>query len=156
MYRGSLLLLMIAGCPGGLGGEPNPFECVLGVEDEAGIHALVAAEPVDMVLGFQGFLFIDLVAQGDVRDGPFEVGMRLEPEGLEPVNTTLTVDLVDGVARDLMLFLEASQLTALSERAATLTVRLESKRDVCVTSANIVLVDGVACDPLEASCDESR
>lgn len=154
MFRGSLLFLLTAGCPGGLDGEPNPFECVLAVEDVSGVHVLAEGDPVAMVLGFQGFLFIDLVAQGDARDDLYEVGMRLEPDGLEPINTTLNVELVDGVARDLMLFLEASQLAALSEREATLTVRLESRRDVCVTDARIVLIDPDAC--AEEPCDASR
>ncbi len=162
MFRGrslALLTVLLAGgecSPGGR--ELRPFDCVLGVQDESGDLVLLADDdPVEMVLGFQGFLFVDLAAEGDAPDGIYVVGAQIDPEGMDPINSTAATEFEDGVARDMMVFLEASQLTELTDRPATITVRLESDRDVCVTSSHVVLIDADTCvhDSEEDPCEEA-
>jgi hypothetical protein len=142
VWRGSAAWIALLGaCPP----PPDPeaeFACALGAPDLAGETALLQpGDPVELVLGFQGFLFLTLRVEADGPDGHYAVAARVHPNGLDPVDLSLSGALIDGDSSDLVVFLEAAQLETLTDRPAALAVRLEGEAGWCLATAEVLLVD---------------
>ncbi len=141
------LVLVLAGCPPVDPGPGEPFACTLGLVDEAGFRPMQAGEPLELVLGFQGFLFVEAWIEAEAGAPRVHQGaVELVPDGHEPSSTTLRVELDDDdLSGPLTIFLEASDLEALTDLPASLAVRLQGDGAWCLATAQVLLVDDDAC-----------
>lgn len=156
MRPGSALLpLLFAGCfepdDTGLDTGMAPFECTLGSLDaDDAFRPYAATGTAELVLGFQGFLFVQ--ARVLARDGPpvVEAVASITVEGEEPAGSTqpgVHLEPVDGgqLSDGILVFLPSSSVSAWEDRPATLAVRLQGEGQACVATADVVLVDEDPC-----------
>ena len=151
------LLVLLAGCPEeeDLLLEPTEealFSCVLGALDADGEHdAFEDGGTAELTLGFQGFLFV-LVHVLAEEEGPAlaDVVASLAPEGDDPFGTTQPEvpfrSTPEGrLSDEVLVFLPNANIAAWEGRAATLSARIRGEGQVCVATAEVVLVDEDPC-----------
>lgn len=133
-------------------GEPKPFECELGLLVDDAFVPIGADTEVELQLGFQGFLIVELAARTREHRLPeiVEGSVSLTPEGMDPLGSTgLWVPLErDGdweVSGPIQVFLDPAQLGAYPGLSAHVALRLEDPDHVCVVQADVVLVDDDPC-----------
>lgn len=134
------------------GGELEPFACTLGIVAGDGTFApLLAGDGVELQLGFQGLLFVELwVSTPDEVPSPLTAAVQIAPSELSPAGASeLEVELVPvgGELRSepIQVFFEPGQLSALTDRPAEAAVRLTGPERTCVASVGVTLVDDDPC-----------
>ncbi len=151
----TLLVALLAGCPPvddtDTGIEKAPFDCTLGALDADGVFvAYEESGEAELVLGFQGFLFLDariaavdapavvtVVASVDVGDG--------EPSGVTQPEVPFHATADGALSGEVLLFLPSGDVAAYTDRAATITARVEDASQRCVTQVEVTLVDRDPC-----------
>lgn len=148
-------LLLAAGCASDVVDDPDepiPFHCELGLPGEGGaLQPLPEGGPVELQIGFQGFLLIELQlrATGDVpATGRLAVSVRAEDR--QPVGMLRNrVELKkqgDGYSTGpIVVFLTPAQIGMWKSREAGLAAKIEGEGRKCVAVASGVLVDEDPC-----------
>lgn len=146
--RASVLVLaaLLLGCPPAP--DPEEFACTFGFSDGDGFVELGDDPRGELVLGFQGFLFVTArLKTSEAVTGEFEVLTSVEPEGGETfggVQPRVTWS-DDGVSDEVLLFFDDGNVAAFVGRSATLALRARNDELFCVASAEVVLVDDDPC-----------
>ncbi len=152
----AFILMLFAGCPNGGDDDGPPIikveeTCELGTVDTDGMYSSLAEnDSVELVLGFQGFLFIVIAAEVQLSSvETVEALVGIEPEAGDPFGTsqsvTLTTSGTNSIAEDITLFLESSNIAEYTDTNATLSLRLSGETWFCVASMPIHLVDDDPC-----------
>jgi len=138
--------------PGDTGGRDGEFPCSLGIVDlEEGYRDMADGERLELVLGFQGFLFVRTWLHTPVEPGAHCEGIAsLEIDGLDPMQTTIPLIPFsaqdDGWRSDEMpLFLASDSVGTYANKEATLAFRLQDGKDACVLQQPVILVDDDPC-----------
>jgi len=154
-----LAALIVASCgpPGEGSGDGGPGDrvevaCDLGTTvPEGTFQPLEDAERVELVLGFQGFLFVVVSAQAEWPAGaPVEVSTSLTLEGGEPFGGTQRASMRAAgsevsVTEDINVFFASSNIAEYRDRDAVVGLRLTGATWYCVTTASVRLVDDDPC-----------
>ena len=150
MTRFLALLLLLAGCPTAT--DPEEFACELGFSDAGGGFLELGDEPrAELVLGFQGFLFVTARLRAPVPvAGEFEVLTSVEPQGGAVFGGVQGRVLwaprdAGAVSDEVLVFFDDGNVAAFVERPATLALRARNDERFCVASAAVVLVDDDPC-----------
>ncbi len=153
MARSSTMLglLMFVGCGGG-GPGPGPEKelveatCTLGALDAEGAYDLFDdADTAELILGFQGFLFLSTRISSTEMDECTAI-TSIEMAGVEPTGGSQpALAFSSGVSGELLFFLPTSNIASYIDQPATLAVRLEDDTHFCIATANVVLVDEDPC-----------
>lgn len=153
-----IALCVLAGCPPDLT-EPPPgktsFACEVGVH-EGQPWAPIDGGNAEMTAGFQGFLFIPFRVRATAPPDVVEAQMNLDVQQLGSMDAdqpqiAFTCGPNQCLTPDVMLFLDSGTIESYVGRRATMTVRLESADQYCITSARVTLVDD-ECDPNMQDC----
>jgi hypothetical protein len=156
MLSSSLWLLLLGCPPDGDTDEPSEesveYDCELGtVDDETGVYSPLASDQeLELVLGFQGFLFVSLwVRQQDEAAPVCMVNAAVTPDDMGPMPTQQPIDFVhDGtgyISREVVLFLESATPSLYEGDSAQIDVRVTEPGRHCLASATVKLVDNDAC-----------
>lgn len=152
------LLLLLAACgPGGPPGDTDAGEltyvdCVLGTPtEEGGFEPLVDGDPVELMLGFQGLLFVQIRVQLEEPLGePCALTGTVTVDGLQPTPTNqpvLAFTAADPhwLSDTAPLFLASNSVAAYLDKGAELAVRVQSGQRACVVAHRVELVDEDPC-----------
>ncbi len=155
-----LLQLGLAGCDSGSGSsEPEvpktEFACELGLID-ADSKAFVAVTPgmrAELILGFQGFLFVEFLVRADEELLPASstASFKVVIEGTLPTGATqpqVTVERVEqqkAITVPILLFLDGGDPSEFAGKEAEVTIRLEGPTTYCLVESKLLLVDDDPC-----------
>jgi len=144
-----VLALLAAGCP--TAPDPEEFTCALGFSSEDGFVPLGDAPRGELVLGFQGFLFVTtrLHTAAEIT-GEFEVLTSVEPTGGEvfggvQARVTWSADASGWASDEVLVFFDDGNVAAFVGREATIALRARNDTDFCVATADVLLVDDDPC-----------
>ena len=153
----SSLWLVLAGCGGAVEdtavetAEPT-FACEPGLlDDDGGFAPLAGTTDAELVLGFQGFLFVRFSLQSDVEGpAPLTVVMALEADASEPFSSTqpeVGWFEQDGRWRtdELLLFLPDANTAAWTGVEGAVAIKAEHPDGTCLVTGRIRLVDDDPC-----------
>jgi hypothetical protein len=138
------------GCPPAFDtgiGDKEPFACTLGlVADDGAFVPFGDGAPVELVLGFQGFLYVEFVAEAADPPAVVDATMYADIADVGPIDgaqpAVAFVATADAHRTDaLQLFLTSGSVGEYAGRSAHLVVRLEDATHACVASADVLLVD---------------
>ncbi len=151
-------LMLVAGCGSSAAGPPDAAAdgapCGLGVaigsKDGDAFAAYDDGDSAEIVLGFQGFLFLLLSLRVEGTDADTaEVSARAEVEGLSPSWTRSTKPLhADGDARyanDVQIFFNTSSLAELLGKETLLSASVQIDGCAATEERRVVLVDAQGC-----------
>ncbi len=155
MSASSLLLLLACGAPtddtGTLSPDPT-FDCepgLLGVDDA--FEPLAGLSDAELVLGFQGFLFVRFALARDAAGPePLTVTLALEAEGSDPFSSVQPevtwFDSGDGWRTDeLLLFLPDANTAAWTDVEAAVALKAEHSDGHCTVTGQVRFVDDDPC-----------
>lgn len=143
-------LLGTGECGGGdtdLDPDLDPFECQLGTVDANGAHVVLApGDPVELVLGFQGFLYVELLVSSPDAPDQANATMSITVDGFDASSGEQPQvrfhDGGDGAVTDrILLFLTSGTLDGYTGRAARIAVKLEGETKGCIVAEDVVLVN---------------
>ncbi len=154
-------LLLCVGCTSGKNGDNGStkkqggtFICEIGFGKDGDYITAVDADPAELILGFQGFLFVELRVQAEeTSPSPVLVRMSMEVDGSEPFDGSQPdVDLEtqdDGsrVSEEINLFLPSNDTGLYKGKTAQVVMRLEDETSgkSCTTERIITLVNDDPC-----------
>jgi len=153
----TVLIAAAVACTGGDGtdgstAEKTDFDCVLGSTDvDTGFAPFSSQDRAELYFGFQGFLFLEVQVQSEEPVTNCQVTTSINVDGEDPVGGMQPgvpfVSQDDGslLSDDIIVFMPSSSAAEWADRAATLSVRVEDATRVCVSSAEILLVDEDPC-----------
>lgn len=148
MWSSSLWLLV--GCPPtGLDtdlGAQEPFPCTLGQGADGAFDAFAPGDPAELVLGFQGFLYVELVASAADPPPIVDAAMYVEVDGADPIDgaqpaVAFVAADAGALSEPMRLFFTSGSIGTWTGRSAHVAVRLEDGTRACVASADVVLAD---------------
>lgn len=158
----ALLAWVGAGCDGGGGAPasedtsqpPSPYACEVGHRDADGrFVALADGDRIELELGFQGFLFVEVCARTFDPSPPdrslatavIEVADR-PPVGVQQSEVGFS-SAPDGgrVSDDVLIYLSPSTISYFADRRGELSLRLAGDQLECTTAGSILLVDDDPC-----------
>jgi len=133
--------------------DPTTFACEIGLADEDGGWVAAAdGDPAELVLGFQGFLFIELRARAeDTCPSPITVLMNGEVEGDTPFDGSQPdvgmTDQGDGtrLSDEIVMFLPTNDVGHFEGATLRTVMRLEGSELNCTTERLFTLVDDDPC-----------
>ncbi len=151
--------LSTVACPAGDGdgdgdgdGEKGAFECELGILDTD--DAFVAAGDdtrAELELGFQGFLFVEVVVRA-VGDVPSLVvaSSRITvdgdaPTGQETPGVGMAARKGGYMSDPVLLFFNSDTPADLADRWVDVVVKLEDEKHTCTAAGTLLLVDDDPC-----------
>ena len=143
----SSLLLLLA-CPPPEPDDTGPVEgdCELGQLDSSNAFVPLDGQDLELVLGFQGFLFVRtaMLRQGE---GPEQTQAiwSLALEGEEPMGGTQLATFEGELTEEILLFLPDASIGLYEGRHAELAVRLEREGWTCLATGAGTLVDEDDC-----------
>lgn len=155
----TLALLLIVGCGGGDDpiDKPDPSKraltCEIGKTLAGGTFTPMSVQnEVELVLGFQGFLFVVVQVR---TDGPANTRANVKTsvtiEGQEPfggVQRNLLIRSTTvgaSMSEDVNVFLESSNITAYKNKNGVIALRLDGEDWYCVATADVHMVDDDEC-----------
>ncbi len=128
--------------------DPGPeiIDCTLGTRLGADFVPLAAPVTAELVLGFQGFVWIDLSVRADRSPGDAiaKVKYAYSIEGLQPASAAMTTRF-EGTDAALRLLLSPADVAQLADRTVELSVRIEVSGLRCDASQTLTLRDGDPC-----------
>ena len=132
---------------------PTTFACEIGLADEdGGWVAALDGDPTELVLGFQGFLFIELrVRAEDTSPTPVTVLMNGEIEGDSPFDASQPevgmTDQGDGtrLSDEIVMFLPTNDVGHFEGATLRTVMRLEGADLSCTAERLFTLVDDDPC-----------
>lgn len=140
------------------GGEPvelEPFECELVMAGGEGeLVSLEGGGDAEMVLGFQGFLFVELFAAASGEDVPddVDVTMSVTVGSADPFGGTqngVDFEAADGdgvrTTEQILVFFSGGSTGDYVGLEAIVTMRLRGDTHECLTTATVTLVDDDPC-----------
>ena len=145
-------LLGLGECGGGdtdLDPDLVPFECHLGTVDANGAHVVLApGDPVELVLGFQGFLYVELLVGSPDAPDQANATMSITVEGAdtssgEQAQVRFHEGAEGAVSDKILLFLTSGTVDSYEGRAARVAVKLEGETKGCIVAEDVLLVDGL-------------
>ena len=159
----ALCLLIWSGCASEASSadEPDkpklPFTCTLGLPgSERGFHALGPSSEGELMMGFQGFLVVEMRILADAEapaEGRARVAITVDGEApFQSIPDRLhfseaPADMGAGFSQtDIFpLRLESGQIGAFRDRMATISIRVESDERFCVDQGPLRFVDHDKC-----------
>ena len=146
-----LLAAALCGCPSG-DDDDEPFPCEAGTLTEEGAFVpLLDGDRAELVLGFQGFLFVELRARADDPPRRTAASMRITVAGDPPAGSSQNeVDFVAApgggfVSDPVLVFLDGSAPEGYVGRTAEVAVALAGEGRRCVMERSVLLVDDDPC-----------
>ncbi|MCP4918776.1 MAG: hypothetical protein GY913_17875 [Proteobacteria bacterium] len=141
-------LLWLLACPGG-GPEDSAVtegDCTLGQIDSSNAFVPLDGGQLELVLGFQGFLFVRTAMRLD-GEGPTRTvsTWSLTVDGDEPIGGTQAAFFEGDMSDEILLFLPDSSIGLYEGRSAEIAVRLDGDGWTCVATGSGTLVDEDAC-----------
>lgn len=151
-----LLTLLLAACaPSSVVDDADlePFDCELGALDaEMAWQPLTVGSKLELQLGFQGFLLVDIYARtATALQGALSAAVSLTPEGMDPLgHPEVRFQLLpdgDAYVSDppLQVFLDAARLGTYVGKSATIAVRITGDGHRCTRDVEVVLADDDPC-----------
>ncbi len=134
--------------------EPKqPFECSLGVERMGVYEAGGPQCEAELTLGFQGFLWFDVVVQagpGAPKQGRAKLSVSVPAKS--PFNSASPLVTFgqyesDGLrlSSHMQVFVSGQDPKELAGQVAQISVRFESETKECITTSQVLLVDNDDC-----------
>ncbi len=132
----------------------STFACEVGFSKDGDYIAAAVADPAELILGFQGFLFVEMrILAEESSPSPVLVRMSMEVDGSEPFGGSQPdVDLEtqdDGsrVSEEVNLFLPSNDTGLYQGKTAQVVMRLEDETSgmSCTTEQIVTLVDDDPC-----------
>lgn len=155
-----VLLSLLGGCDSGAGSsEPEvpktAFACELGLVGADGktFTPITPGIRAELILGFQGFLFVEFVVRADEKLLPpsTSASFKVVIDGALPTGATqpkVTVERVEqqqAVTVPILLFLDGGDPSEFAGKEAEVTVRLEGPTTFCLVESKLLLVDDDPC-----------
>ena len=132
--------------------ELESYACELGVPDaDRNFTPLTEDTPLELVLGFQGFLFVELMVRTEVTPPEHsEALMSLAADGRDPTGvsqpvTGFTTDAGTSTTEPLLLFLPDSDVGGWTGRYADVAVKIVDAERECLVLGAGYLVDEDPC-----------
>jgi hypothetical protein len=136
---------------GGDGPQTLEYGCDLGLLTEEGdFRALEPNETVELVLGFQGFLFVEVAVRAEASPGECITTSSLTVPDNDPVGSVQQEVPFGGsdsgwVSEELVLFLPSNTVSDYVGAPADLAVRLDDGAAYCIAALTVELVDDDPC-----------
>jgi hypothetical protein len=129
-------------------GEPDDtgldeVDCTLGQLDLDETFHPLNGEDLELVLGFQGFLFVRTAMKVD-REELAEASWSITLDG-EPIGGAQPAALSGGMSEEILLFLPDGSVGLYEGREASIAVRLTGRDWTCLGQGTGVLVDEDDC-----------
>ncbi len=128
------------------------FDCSLGLlDDEDVFEPLTGVADAELVLGFQGFLFVRFALRRDAAGPePLTVVIALESEASDPFSSTqpeVTWREQDSAWRtdELLLFLPDANTAAWTDVGGDVALRADHPDGSCTVTGRVTLVDDDPC-----------
>lgn len=156
---GVVFCLGVGACGGPVDDEPPPpapkteVPCKIGLTDDVGTFSPMGeGAKAELVLGFQGFLFVEVHVQtGDVESGRADVRASVSVDGEDPFGTNQRGVAVEaradgtGLSDAVLLFLDSSNIAEYKDRHADLRLRMDGDIWTCTATASATFVDDDPC-----------
>ena len=140
----SSLLVLGCGEPEDTGDSPTEEDCALGQLDEDDLFQPLDGEALELVLGFQGFLFVRTAVQVD-REELVQASWSITLDQDTPIGGSQPAQLRSGLSEEILLFLPDGSVGLYEGRQASVAVRLEGRDWTCLGQGEGVLVDEDEC-----------
>lgn len=139
----------------GVGPPSAEFVCEIGLSDADGAYvSAVDNDPVELILGFQGFLFLEFMVRAEAGSpSPVLVRMSMEVDGEDPFDGSqpqvALSDQADGtrVSEVINLFLPNNDISLYKDNTARVVMRLEDSASglTCTAERYVTLIDDDPC-----------
>lgn len=146
------LAMLLAGCPetddtGDTHDEVESYACVVGALDADGAFVPYATSgQAELVLGFQGFLFLEARILADDAPALVRVTASLAvgddtPSGVTQPDVPFEATAAGDLSGEVLLFLPNAEVASFVGQPAAISLRAEDDERSCVTTADVTLVD---------------
>ena len=124
--------------------EKAPFDCELGILDgDLEFVSLNDQDKAELILGFQGFLFLEFFLQSDYEPDTCNVVLSIDIEGETPAGGSQPGVEFDGtgLSDPVLVFLPTANISLYTGKTAVLAFRVEDATHSCTVTKNVLLVD---------------